>query len=294
MTDLLRSTDFLEVTFAREDNKPPRAHKIKMTTQTKIICSECNADFTTKQSFTKHITRYHPKHLNALQAPTRSTPVVQAPSSPAVQAPESSASLADPLLVGAATPDLPAPADPATAAPAPHHVQLPDDDEEELAMDSVSSEEKIIIDDDVMTEFENEMELYEQIEELSQAQIEAGKEDEMKAEIAEKLRRFKSIVEEKTKLVKKLHEQNTESQRQISMMKEVEKEQVKTITSMEKESKKTEKSTTKYEKTIENLETELTALREKNGTLVKEKTNLRIEVTEKDNYNRQPKETCPS
>ena len=46
------------------------------------------------------------------------------------------------------------------------------------------------------------MELYDEIEELSQAEIEAGKEDEAKTKIAEKLMRFKNIVEQNTKLRK--------------------------------------------------------------------------------------------
>ena len=247
-----------------------------MTTQTKITCTECNTDFTSNQSFTKHITRYHPKHVHTLQATSTTTPT---PVTPAVQAP---AAPADPLPTDAAASDTPA--EPTTAAPAPHIDPLQDNDDEELATDSASNEEELVIDDDVMKEFENEMELYEQIEELSQAEIEAGKEDEMKAKIAEKLSRFKNIVQQKSKLVKMLQEKDTESQRQISMMREVEEDQAKAITAMKTESKKMENSTTQKENTIKNIETELAALREKNGALIKEKTNLKIEVKEKDDY----------
>ena len=117
-------------------------------------CTLCPLEYTSNQGLKYHTKNKHPKDIDNSQT----TQLVTDDSSPA-----------------------PASIDPTPALTSDPTLDL------NTTTQTAPNEEQQNTDEEIMKEFENEIELYEQIEQLSQAEIETGKEDKAKAKIAEKL-----------------------------------------------------------------------------------------------------------
>ena len=240
-----------------------------------FICEECagSKNLATKASWTAHMKSFHPKVLqvqadlektttnnhtsnttlsapssNSTPAPTTSAPTTPAPTTPAVR-----------NLAAAAASDAPAP-----VAPTPVDVAalpLPYDDEEELASDS-----------EVMDMW---AEVQECIEKVTTTETEPEKEQENKDELDDKVKRLQTIILRKNDMMKSLKSDKENLKHEVKMMKEVIVDKDKLVDEKEAVIKYCENEKIKQEQNLDEL-------RESYNNILKEKSNLEIEVNTKD------------
>ena len=272
-----------------------------MADKTKNTCPECDTDFTLRPGFIKHFTRYHPKHLHIIQTtsttPSPSTPEVQTPATPAAND-----------ATAPVVPDVPAPAannDPApmaldisapvaknatapaaltnqlieddvdtAAAAAPQQNPLLDNDEEDLTMDS-----------EVMDMW---AELHECIEKMTQDNMEPEKDQENKEELNDKVTRFKVIITKKNEIMKQLKIEKANLIHEVDCIKQVIDDKDRSIDEKEKKIIEIENVVKKNGAIVKNfeqqkitMEKDLENIRELNNDIIREKTNLEIDLSTK-------------
>ena len=253
-----------------------------MLSQEKVAfaCEECSGtkNLATKTSWTAHMKSFHPKVLQAqidlenttktnptssttTSTTTSSTPTttVSTPSNTTSSTPAPSTSAASTATI--ASVDPPAPATALTPALTHNPNPTPENDENELSMDS-----------EIMDLW---AEVQECVEKLTMDEMEPEKEQENKDELDEKVKRLQIIIAKKNELTKSLKSEKENLKHEVELMKEVivnkdilldEKEA--TINNLKKESTKLEKN--------------LDELNESYNKLLKEKSNLEIVITTKD------------